>query len=270
MTREQLREHLLRLEVAGKSLAVHPELSGLGLREEDAAWVANALVEAVGPTGTILMPTFTYEQTVDRAISTPNVQTPRTVVPFHPELPTSEPVAEVFRRLPGALRSHHPTHSFAALGPMAREFLSTHRDNNPLGPLKKLNVHRGWLLLLGTSLERVVALHLALEGVGIRNEEKRVALRVNAAGYRERVVVELYPGCGRAFGKLEPLLDASVVRTVSLPTGAIRLLPIRYLLQLATRVLQVDRLALFCEQSDCQTCVPARRRWMSVAARTLG
>ncbi len=255
MTREQLRDCLARLEMHGKNLVVHADLERLGLREEQAEWVVETVLEAAGPAGTVLMPTFTVEKTLlDVGSTGPAVRSRPAVVPFHPDLATSEPVAEAFRRLPGVLRSHHPTHSFAAQGPLARELLSTHRDNNPLGPLKKLNVFRGSVLLLGCSLQRVVGLHLALEMAGLSIREKMVALRINAAGYRERVVIDHFPGCTRAFDKLEPLLDGEAVREIALPAGSIRIVPFRYLLQLATRVLRNDPLALFCEQRDCAGC----------------
>ena len=64
----------------------------------------------------------------------------------------------------------------------AREVLSTQRDNNPMGPLKKLNVVQGQALLLGEALTAVSAIHLAEERAGVPYLGRRTAVRVNAAG----------------------------------------------------------------------------------------
>lgn len=263
MTRDELRRALKRLELGGEAVVVHAHLRALGLDDSTgAASLCEALVEAVGP-GTILVPSFT-PQTIVAKDANDQEKAPTVPIAFHPDLPTSDPVGEVFRQFPGALRSQHPTHSFVALGPLARELLSTHRDNNPLGPLKKLNLHRGRVVLLGTNLQHAAALHLALEEKIPAVRARRTALRINAAGYVERIVVDHFPGCGRAFDKLEPLLGADSVTVVALPNAVLRKIPLRHLLHVAYSVLQQDPTALFCSQPDCATCVFANRRLSSV------
>lgn len=245
-------------------MVVHAHLQGLGLEEATGgAWLCETLLEAVG-SGTILLPAFTPQTIVDKDAHD-EAGAPRVPIAFHPDLPTQDPVVEVFRHFPGALRSQHPTHSFVALGPLARELLSTHRDNNPLGPLKKLNLHRGHVVLLGTNLQHAAALHLALEEKIPAAQTRRTALRINAAGYVERAVVDHFPGCNRAFDKLEPLLAGDMQTVVPLPTAVLRKIPLRYLLQLAHSVLQQDPAALFCNQRDCATCVAAKDRLSRVA-----
>ncbi len=260
MTREELRRTLARLELAGENIVVHAHLPGLGLGARgDAHALCEVLVEAVG-SGTILMPAFTSGTLVAVTSESGTPRPPLAPTPFHADLPADDPVAEVFRHFPGTLRSHHPTHSFLALGPLARELLSTHRDNNPLGPIKKLNLHRGGIVLLGTNLCAAVALHLALESRLPRDLTRRTALRINASGYVERSVIDHYPGCNRGFDKLEPLIDTTQVREVALPTGSARKIPLRYLLHLAHAALEQDPSALFCSEPSCSNCNAARRR----------
>jgi aminoglycoside 3-N-acetyltransferase len=254
MTRDDIVRLLEGLSLRGNQVVVHAALSSFGHVDGGAATLCAALLDAVGESGTILLPAFTYAETLSG-------RAPGRPVAYHPDLPVSREigtVAEAFRHLPGVLRSSHPTHSFCAWGRQAREVLSTQRDNNPLGPLKKLNVVQGQVLLLGTSLQAAAAIHLAEERAGAPALTRRTALRVNAAGYAERAVLENVPGCNLGFVKLEPHLDLTKVRSVALAHGAARKVPIRYLVQLATALLERDPHALSCERSDCATCAAKR------------
>jgi aminoglycoside 3-N-acetyltransferase len=254
MNRDEILRLFEGLNLRGNQAVVHASLSSFGQVEGGAPTLCAALLEAIGEGGTILLPAFTYEETLSGAV-------PPRPVAYHPDLPVSRSigaVAEAFRHVPGVLRSSHPTHSFCAWGRQAREVLSTQRDNNPLGPIKKLNVVQGQILLLGTSLQAATAIYLAEERIGGRSLNRRTALRVNAAGYAERVVLENVPGCNRGFAKLEQHLDPSKVRAVNLPRGVVRKIPIRYLVQLATSVLERDPRALSCDQADCDSCAAKR------------
>lgn len=255
MKHEQVVHGLLELGVRGSVVVVHVDLHRLNLTEADAEWMAAAIVDAVGPTGTVLMPTFTYDKTV---VTGPWEELPadpfRTTIPFHLDLPTVDPVAEAFRHRPGALRTDHPTHSFAALGPRARELLSTHRDNNPLGPLKKLNLLRGSIVLLGAQLDRVTALQLALQEAGRAPRRKAVALRINAAGYQERVVIDPFPSCTQGFAKLEGALDPALMREVRIGGARLRAGRLRDLLQFASTALADSPTGFVCDLEDCPAC----------------
>jgi aminoglycoside 3-N-acetyltransferase len=260
MTREDLLRLFDELGLRGNHLVVHTSLSSFGSVEGGAAMVCAALIEAVGESGTLLMPAFTCAETLNSpqpAADAAGVIGERRPVAFHPDLPVSRAVgtvAEAFRHLPGVLRSNHPTHSFAAWGRQGRDVLSTQRDNNPLGPLKKLNVMQGQTLLLGTTLRSAIVIFLAEERVGAAYLSRRTAVRVNAAGYAERVVLENLPGCSTAFVKLEERLDPAMVRAVALARGSARKIPIRYLVSLATTLLDGDPKAFICDDPACVNC----------------
>ena len=266
------REELVRLlvdglGVRGNHIVVHTNEAALGPVDGGAAAVCAALLDAVGEGGTVLMPAFTYPDTLsdasDRAHRTPDgvAVSPSRIV-FHPDLPVHAavgPVAEAFRHVPGVLRSNHPSHSFCAWGRQARDVLSTQRDNNPLGPLKKLNVLQGQVLLLGAGLDAATVVHLAQEKVeAVSYLRRRTAQRLNAAGYAERVVLDNLPGCSAAFVRLEDLLEPSKVRSVALPNGVARRIPVRYLVRLADVLLERDPRALVCDRPECTACAPLR------------
>src|SRR5262245_9442200 len=166
MTSEEVKEVLKPLRLEGEHFIVHSSLSAFGDVEGGPAAVSRALMELVTEAGTLLMPAFTYTETL-----LPLAPHRARAASYHLDLPVSREIGaipEAFRRLPGVVRSSHPTHSFAAWGRQARQVLSTQRDNNLLGPLKKLNLMQGYSLMLGTQLHSATAIHLAEERSGVR------------------------------------------------------------------------------------------------------
>lgn len=269
MTRQELVRLLQSLGVAGNHLVVHTALSSFGQVDGGARALCEALMEAVTEMGTVVMPAFTSHRTVIPASGAPPTKRPTA---FHSDLavdPELGTVPEDFRRIPGVLRSNHPTHSFAAWGRQAREVLSTQRDNNPLGPLKKLNVVQGQLLLLGTSAQAASPVYLAEEGLGSPYLRRYTALRLNASGYEERVVVENVPGCNVAFAKLEDRLDPSKVKSVPLVRESARKIPIRYLVNLAARLLADNPSIFICDNAECPGCAGKREATANLPAAAI-
>jgi aminoglycoside 3-N-acetyltransferase len=258
MNRNDLHQLFDQLALRSAHVVVHAALSSFGHVEGGPLTVCAALLDAVGDGGTVIMPAFTSAETWRRSTADTPGNRP---VAFHADLAVSKEVgviAETFRRLPGVLRSSHPTHSFAAWGRHARDVLSTQRDNNPFGPLKKINIMQGHVLLLGTSLQSATILHVAEEQFGVPYLSRGTAVRVNAAGYDERVVLQNLPGCSAAFNKLEDLLDPSKVKSVPLSPGTARKIAARYLVQLATSMLERDPRVFICDQPECASCAGKR------------
>jgi aminoglycoside N3'-acetyltransferase len=253
MTRAELVQQLRPLGLQDNNVLVHASLDAFSGAGVTPAMLCEALIEAVGSYGTIVMPAFTWTETAFSDGTTP--------IAFRPESPVSPSlgsVAETFRLLPGVMRSNHPSHSFASYGRYARDVLSTQRDNNPLGPAKKLNVLQGYVLLLGASLRAATVIHLAEEGAAVPYLQRGSALRMNASGFEERVILEHVPGCGIGFERLEARLDPEQVAEVALPQGRARKIPIRYLVRLAAEAVRGDPFIFVCEQGDCRSCAGKR------------
>jgi aminoglycoside N3'-acetyltransferase len=115
------------------------------------AMVIRALMDALGPEGTLVMPSWGSD---DEA-------------PFDPaRTPVSSDLgvtAELFRRFPGVRRSNHPF-AFAALGPAAAEItgdplpIPPHRLESPAGRVLERNAQ---ILLLGVGHDANTTVHLA-------------------------------------------------------------------------------------------------------------
>ncbi len=167
---EQLRACGL---ASGQSVLVHTAMSKLGWVCGGPVAVIQALLEILGPTGTLMMPTHTTENTDPSGWESPAIPeawwpTIRATMPaFDSRLtPTRQMgrVAELFRTWPEVKRSAHPIGSFAALGPNADLLTHTHPleaefgDASPLGRLYELDGH---ILLLGVDHSNNTSLHLA-------------------------------------------------------------------------------------------------------------
>ena len=151
VTKAQMVADLRRLGVQrGMDVMVHSSLSRIGEVEGGAATVVEALLEAVGRSGTLLMPSFNH-----RAAQVYNRMTTPT---------TNGAIPDAFWRHPEALRSEHPTHAVAALGPRAERYCADHLEAGiwePESPIGQLIHTGGWLLTLGVTHNSTTAYHVA-------------------------------------------------------------------------------------------------------------
>jgi len=206
----------------GQTVLVHLTMSKLGWVIGGAEAVILALLAAVGDTGTIMMPTLTGDNTDPSQWQHPPVPESwwgmiRDHRPAYNPLttPTRDMgvVPELFRTWPGAVRSAHPTFSFAALGPRAGFLVSGHAltedagDRSPLGKLYELDGH---VLLLGVDHFNNSSLHLAefrATYPGKRYLRDCSAMLVN--GQRQWVTYETLEDYTGDFGDIGVAFDAA-------------------------------------------------------------
>ncbi|MBN2067516.1 MAG: AAC(3) family N-acetyltransferase, partial [Candidatus Diapherotrites archaeon] len=156
ITKQYLVEKLRELGLKkGMVVAVHSSLSRLGFVEAGPETVIAALREAVGETGTIMMPTFTGF-TENAKTNAFDVRKTRSRVGA---------ITEAFRKMPGVKRSCHPTHSCAALGPKAGFLLEGQEKAQSLfgkgTPFHRLMESNGFVLCLGIGIEMMSMYHVA-------------------------------------------------------------------------------------------------------------
>lgn len=163
VTRKQLCEDLERLGLsAGDIVCVHSAASKIGYVIGGPRTILDALLDTVGPQGTIMMPTFTGDLSDPAkwrfpAIPPEIMDEVRSSMPgFNPDLSPSRGMGvlpELLRHRPGAVRSSHPQSSFTALGGKASEICGQHSLDyrfGPQSPLGALAAHGGKVLMLGS------------------------------------------------------------------------------------------------------------------------
>ncbi len=102
----------------GRILMAHSSLSSFGWVVGGADTVIGALLQAVSPGGTVCLPTLS-QRDGERRFETWDIDTSPSDVGR---------ITEVFRLRPDSIRSDHPTHSVAAIGPHAAHIASGHAD----------------------------------------------------------------------------------------------------------------------------------------------
>jgi len=221
----------------GGLVMVHSSLSAFGYVEGGAETAIEALLEAIGPTGTLVLPTLCQrdkerrEETWDIATSPSDVGK----------------ITETFRTWPGAIRSDHFTHSVTALGPLAAEITSGHATAGgrpgPWGerafghgsPWEKLYEHNALYcflgvtyrvhtlrhfiqsVLLGETLSRLEAARTREEGDGAEK------LRAQAAGWNKPGVFPWWNGEQEE----EALAARGLIRYVQIGSATCRSIPAR-------------------------------------------
>jgi aminoglycoside 3-N-acetyltransferase len=187
MTRSRLAADLQRLGIEpGGLLMVHTRMSALGWVVGGSETVVRALLDALGPAGTVMAYAGWEDDTFDLATLPPAWR-----VAVEAETPgfdraTSEAVREHgrvperIRTWPGALRSRHPEANVVALGPRAVWLVADHPWDDPYGhgsPLAKLVEADGQVLMLGAPLDTLTLLHHA-EATARAGPKRRVAYRM--------------------------------------------------------------------------------------------
>ncbi len=166
-SRAQLVSDIKNLGVCtGDILFIHSSFKSIGTIDGGAATIISALEDAVGTTGLLLMPSFNLIKRELRAAAW-NIETTPSTVGY---------LTEYFRTMPGTVRSNHYSHSVAARGQRAVEFVAGHLcqdgpgspwDLLPWGktygvqsPMWKAYESGGKILMLGTDYSSSTYVHI--------------------------------------------------------------------------------------------------------------
>ncbi|WP_263416241.1 aminoglycoside 3-N-acetyltransferase [Terriglobus albidus] len=170
-TRQLLRSHLQAIGLtAGDAVMVHAALRSAGLMINGPDTLIEAILDVVGPDGTLLSYVGwnpLYEDAADSHGRVPE-ELKADIPPFDPERSRASrdhgAFAEFVRTTPGALRSGNSGASFAAIGGKAAWFTANHPLQYGYGaesPFARLVETKGKVLMIGAPFDTMSILHHA-------------------------------------------------------------------------------------------------------------
>jgi aminoglycoside 3-N-acetyltransferase len=134
----------------GDVVLVHSSLSRLGHLAEGPATLVNALLSVIGENGTLAMPT-----SPNNVFQLNYIQNTPYFDVLHSPSKTGA-ITEYFRKLPGAVRSLHPTEPVSAMGPLAKYLTKDHfGELTPYtknSPFYRVSEKKGKILYIGVTL----------------------------------------------------------------------------------------------------------------------
>jgi aminoglycoside N3'-acetyltransferase len=182
---------------AGRVLLVHTSFSKVGPVENGPLGLIRALQTALGPDGTLVMPSMSDDDD-------------------HPFDPRRTPclgmgaVADLFWRLSGVLRSNSP-HAFAAIGPEASRITTDHPLDVPHGlnsPVGRVHDLDGQVLLLGVGHDANTTIHLAEALAGVRYRRQKFVTIIEGGELTRYAYGEIDHCCDN-FNLVDQWLDAA-------------------------------------------------------------
>ncbi|MCX7919981.1 MAG: AAC(3) family N-acetyltransferase [bacterium] len=262
ITKSDIINGLQNLGLQQGSIAlVHSSLRSFGYVDGGAETVIDALLESVGETGTIIVPTLTG-----------NAQQNAIIPPVFDPINTpcwTGMIPETFRHRKQAVRSLHPTHSVAAIGNYAEYVTRNHETcetpcamDSPYGKLVKLG---GYILLIGCMHNSSTLLHLVEE---IANSPYHLlpepvdAQLIRSDGTTQIIRCRIHRwGWERDFNKIDSLLsDANIMHIGKIGKSTVRLIAARPMVELVLRELESDPLYLLT--------LEAKKKWIALSKST--
>lgn len=230
----------------GDILLVHSSLSSIGYVDGGADSVIDALLEAVGEEGTVVMSTLTGWFEPFDCSTTPSAV---------------GKISEKFRRRENAKRSLHPVHSVTAVGKQA-EYITSGHENCETGcgkgtPYLKILELGGKVVLLGVDMDRNTVMHSLEEEVNsVYLRTLDIPAPTYMEGYRDKkFTLRKFPPGHRDFIGITPLLrerDALIEGKIG--DAVVKVIEFKKLFEIGLAALEKDPMLFMCHNENCNSC----------------
>jgi len=257
VSKDRIISDLRRIGVKeGDHVAVALSLKSIGYVKGGPEAFIDALLEAVGPNGTIMMNTHTRSWIVSDIASD-------YIFDYRSTSTWTGLVPETFRKRRNSIRSKHPRFSVTVIGKLAKILTEGHDENSSFyRPFSKLAKVDGKYLSIGIG-NRLVAIrheaqHLAglfdvvpmFLGVKYRDNEGKV-----------KIYIANRPPCTIKFPDLVPVLrKKGVVKTGRIGMAYSILAPAKDLIDVMAEMLRKKPTLNLCANMGCLWCREAERR----------
>lgn len=184
LSKAQFRSLLTDANIqAGNLLLVHSALGEFNPVEGGPSGVLECLLDVIGTSGTLIVPTFPHW------LTTIEQNLPFDVRHSHS---STGVLTELVRALPEAKRSLHPTHPVCAVGPLAEELIEGHQNSRyAFGEGTPFYRHAQWggkILMVGVDLNSQTSFHiyedmvLPIDWLAVYEEEPREFTLIDSTG----------------------------------------------------------------------------------------
>jgi len=229
VTKTAIKRELSRLGLgSGDIVVVHSSLASFGKVQGGAKTVVDALLETIGPEGTLLAPTQSGDRPYDFRKSPSGLGV----------------ITEEIRRRAGKVRSLSPCMPAAAIGPRGKELVGNHhRIECPYigSPYHLAAEAGGYVLLLGVDQDRNTTLHVAEALEGATYMQPVTSPYVDEKGKVRTYRGVFYAGPHRDFIGIEhKLREAGVLKTTRIGNCVARLMKGRDLIALCRKEIRKD------------------------------
>ncbi|MCW4034054.1 MAG: AAC(3) family N-acetyltransferase, partial [Candidatus Bathyarchaeota archaeon] len=240
----------------GDHVAVTLSFKSIGYVKGGPKTLIDALLEVVGPNGTVMMNTFTYHfppATVpeDYVFDSNSTRTYAGLVP------------ETLRTLNEVTRSTHPICSVATIGKMAHYLTDEHNERSePFLPYSNLAKIDGKYLCIGIGDRLVGIRHEAQQRAGLTKVFPFFqAVRYKTNQGTTKLFVKRFPGCIRNLPKMVPRLKTmGVLKSGKVGIADAYLASAETLIESMTEMLTQNPTLTLCEDASCIWCRELERR----------
>lgn len=222
----------------GGVVLVHSSLKSLGTSIDGPRTLINAIVSALGPNGTLLMPAFSYKYVNEENPHFNVFTTPCNV----------GAIPEYFRKMKGVIRSINPTHSVCGYGKYAKEILEKHLfDETPCGsnsPFHLMQKYDGQILFVGCGLRPNTSIH-AIEEVIKPDYLFKKMIKYEVIGYDNRKTFincmrHNFVGWEQRYDRVESVLCGKGLKTGKILSAICHIIEAPILWEKCTKLLEED------------------------------
>jgi aminoglycoside 3-N-acetyltransferase len=222
----------------GSVVLVHASLKSISHITLHPELVIGGLLNAIGDSGTLLMPALSYASVNKENPYFDLERTPSNV----------GATAEFFRKLPGVIRSIHPTHSVCGIGKYSKEMLGTHHlDHSPAGansPFRKLPEYGGKILFIGCGLKPNTSMHAVeelVEPAYLFGESVDFHLQLpTGKSFSKLIKTHHFKGFEQRYDRISELLTPHEMKETRVMSATVYLVDARAMWEKSTRKLQED------------------------------
>jgi aminoglycoside 3-N-acetyltransferase len=253
--KDRIKADLRKIGVTkGSHVAVALSLKSIGYVKGGPDALIDALLETVGPQGTIMMHTFTPLYPLSKI--------PSNYIFDQSTEPNTGLVPRKFLKRKETLRSRHPAVSVAAAGKHAKYLTKDHNENSdPFLPYQRLAQINGKYLAIGIGNRLVGIRHHAQRRAGLWIVPMLVGTQYRNTEGAPKLFVWSLPPCIKKAPQLVPTIEKiGIIKRGKIGNAPSIITPAKELIEAMTNALKKNPTLNLCDDIFCLQCRELERR----------